>query len=499
MTTTHPAPAGKSAAPAALDALFPRWPEGPRTRGRRHPRLVGGALTVSLFAAGALPHREPGLALWLILVAGAGVVGATFWARARPDIRALGGVFVLLVSTVVLRDAGWMVSLCLLAAALVGIVALGRTRTAAEVFRVSFALSFAWLRGLPWLRRSLTRTAAGPRRLPTLRVVRTVVLSGGLLAVFASLFASADLVFAGWLAGLEDQLPSRLPPVSVAIFAGSALVILSAAYVGLNPPPASEQRPRPRRTLHRFEWVSPLAAVIAVFVVFLLAQLRTLFGGHRYLQRSGLSYADYVHQGFAQLIVASVLVLVLVAISLRLVPRRRRLDRRLMRGLLGALGAVSLVVVASALYRLQVYEAAYGFTRLRLLVSVFEAWLGLVLLLATTAGVWLRARWLPRVAVLAGVLMILVLTLANPDAMIAKHNVQRYAETHKIDSAYLRSLSADAVPALDRLPEPIRSCVLSAQPGGPSGGLDFNLGRARAAAVLIARPASWAGCREGAS
>ena len=50
-----------------------------------------------------------------------------------------------------------------------------------------------------------------------------------------------------------------------------------------------------------------------------------------------------------------------------------------------ALCALTLVVVASALYRMHVYQDAYGFTRLRLLVDVFEGWLG-VLVLATMVG-----------------------------------------------------------------------------------------------------------------
>lgn len=44
----------------------------------------------------------------------------------------------------------------------------------------------------------------------------------------------------------------------------------------------------------------------------------------------------------------------------------------LLRVLLGLLCCLTLVVVASALYRLHVYEQAYGFTELRLLVSFFE-------------------------------------------------------------------------------------------------------------------------------
>ena len=42
--------------------------------------------------------------------------------------------------------------------------------------------------------------------------------------------------------------------------------------------------------------------VDAVFVLFLVAQATAVFGGHDYVEdTTGLTYADYVHQGFGQL------------------------------------------------------------------------------------------------------------------------------------------------------------------------------------------------------
>jgi two-component system sensor histidine kinase BaeS len=174
-----------------------------------------------------------------------------------------------------------------------------------------------------------------------------------------------------------------------------------------------------------------------------------MFGGHDYLRRTtGLTYAAYVHQGFVQLTVATVLTLLVVAVTARKAPRSARTERLLLRGMLGALCLLTLVVVASALYRLDVYEDAYGFTRLRLLVWVFEGWLGLVVVLVMVAGIRLRGPWLPRAALVTGAVALLALAISNPDASIAEHNLQRFAHTGKVDAAYLHGLSADATPAL---------------------------------------------------
>ena len=84
---------------------------------------------------------------------------------------------------------------------------------------------------------------------------------------------------------------------------------------------------------------------------------------------------------------------------------------------------------------------------------------------------------------------------------VADRNVDRYLATVKLDVGYLQALSADAVPAVERLPEPVRSCVLlgmsggfdgSAGPanaGGVVGFSGWNLGRARAADLLDRHPA----------
>jgi two-component system sensor histidine kinase BaeS len=142
------------------------------------------------------------------------------------------------------------------------------------------------------------------------------------------------------------------------------------------------------------------------------------------------------------------------------------------------------VVVASALYRMHVYQEAYGFTELRLLVDVFEAWLGLLVVAVMVAGVRLRGAWLPRAAVLTGAGALLGLALVNPDAWIAEHNLERYAETGRIDWTYISGLSTDIAPALEGQPDDVVACALMGQTAIDDDWLEWNLGRHRAEAVV---------------
>ena len=135
-------------------------------------------------------------------------------------------------------------------------------------------------------------------------------------------------------------------------------------------------------------------------------------------------------------------------------PAQRRLLRRSGAALLALL---TLGVVATALSRMALYAERFGGTTLRLYVMVFELWLAVVVVLV--AVVWLRGRASgcrgrcsrPRPGCCWGS------RSSGPDAAVARYDVERFERTGEVDTAYLASLSADAVPALLDLPAPERS------------------------------------------
>lgn len=141
---------------------------------------------------------------------------------------------------------------------------------------------------------------------------------------------------------------------------------------------------------------------------------------------------------------------------------------------------------------MSLYEQAYGFTELRLLATTAEVGLGGVFVLLLAAGVRMSADWLPRAVVGLSAVVVLGLAALNPDAYIADRNVTRYQKTGTIDVAYLSLLSADAVPALLRLPPDLRACALDRLAptlrAGRDPWYDANLSRARARRLLAAVP-----------
>ncbi len=472
-TAQHPPVA--PTVPPLTDGLFGSFWRERAPQGR--PWVVAASLAVGLLAAATLPFEPTGLATTVVLLAAGALAAALSPWRRDPFSWACGLLAAGFALLLTLRAAEWIGALGFLAALVLVVAGLTRVRTLLGLVLGGIAWPLCALRGLPWLGRSL-RSLGGARG-HGLAVARTAVLVALGLLVFGALFASADAIVGQWVQAVVPDIGPRLVFRSFVTVAVTGL-LLATAYLALNPPdvePAVVRRPLQRR----FEWLAPVLAVDAVFVVFLLAQAAAYFGGHDYVLRTtGLTYADYVHQGFAQLTIATALTLLVVRAAAAKARLDRPGDRLWLRLALGALCLLTLVVVASALHRMALYQDAYGYTALRLVVDAFELWLGVVVVGVIVAGVGLRGWWLPRMALLTGAGMLLALGLANPDAWIAEHNIERYRATGKVDWAYLRGLSADAVPTLAELPREELRCVLAEHQLTTGTWTSWNLGRERA-------------------
>ena len=445
-------------------------------------------LGVAALAGATLLGHPPGLG---VSVVAAALFTAAAVATARRDAWSVVWWLAAAVLAVVpsLRAAGWVVLPCV-----AGAVALASLAATGGAGWRQVALGLVRIARLPTgvvpvLRAPL---AASPRAgwRHTLQAAGIGVL---LLSVFVPLFATADAAFAHILDAVVPQEAVDRPLARVGVWL--AVVVLGGALLqaGRDGPARAGSPGRPRLT--RIEWALPLSALVALFAAFVALQIATLYGGHDHVLRTaGLTYAEYAHEGFAQLMAAAALTLLVIAAAARWAR-----DEPLLRVLLAALCALTLVILASALTRLNLYEEAYGFTPLRLAADAAILWLGGLFVLVLAAGAARRARWLPRAVVALSAAGMLAFAVSDPDRRIAEHNVDRFERTGRIDAIALERLSADAAPALMRLPAHLRSCTtapIRRELATPDGLAGLNAGRARARRVLhtlgppVAQPCS---------
>ena len=456
----HPRPTRTPASPgpAARDPSPPRR-GGPSATARRVPPSSSPPWRSGRWAAFTWPERNVGIAVALTML-GAGFL---MWrvARFRRDVftTACAVAAALLVSVTALRDAGGVVVLAVLVAVVVAAAGLTRARTVLAVPLAVMAWPLSALRGLPLLGRTITATSRMRVLWP---LVRTLAFSLVVLAVFGGLFASGDAVFGQWAEAVVPDLGWDTIVQRTFVLFLVAGVVLTGAYLALNPPATADAAlPASRRTTRPWEWAVPVGVVVAMFLGFLVAQAAAMWGGHEYLRETtGLSYAEYVHQGFGQLTAATFLTVVVVAVTMRVAPREVPRDAVLLRVLLGLLCVLTLAVVASALYRMSLYQEAYGYTVLRVFVDGFELWLGLVVAFLLAGVVRLRGSWIPRAVLVSAAVFALGFAAMNPDAgwPVATSTASRRAS--RLDTTYLSTLSADAAPVIhERLPREVAQCV----------------------------------------
>lgn len=467
--------------PAEPTVLQRFWPGPGRAAPRRDLAL---AVLVGLLAAVALPGHRPGLGL-AVTAAAVGSVSALPLRRDRRWLDLAGVVLaVALVCVVAVRDAPWVAVLAVVGAAAMACVALTAARSWVSVGLCVPALCHGSVRAAPWAARGGVELAGarGARVWPLLRAGGVAAV---LVLVFGLLFASADVVFASLV---PEVGLSRVPVHVLALVLGAGAALVVAHLASASPRWEALSLP-PGRQVRRAEWLVPVVALDALVLTFVGVQVTALLGGHRHVvETAGLSYAQYARQGFGQLVAVTLLTLGVVAVAARRAPRRTHADRVVTSGALAVLVLATLGVVASALRRMDLYVDAFGLTRLRLLVSVFEVCLGVVLVLVVVAGVRWRGAWLPRAVTVVAALSVLSLAALDPDALIVERNVERFREGAALDVEYLSSLSLDAVPALDALPEPQRSCALERMRTTEQDGWGgWSLARQRAADVLRER------------
>jgi phage-related holin len=212
------------------------------------------------------------------------------------------------------------------------------------------------------------------------------------------------------------------------------------------------------------EMATVLGLLNLLFASFVAVQLKYLFGGASLVSLTpGLTYADYVHKGFTELNTVVALVLPLLLIADVVFVRKTRGGETLFRVNAGMLIGLVMIILASAMQRMSLYQTEYGQSELRLYVTVFMTWLGTVCaIFAATVLNGNRQRF-AFASYASGVAILALVNLANPDAMIEASNIKMAHAKGNFDVNYALALSNDAIPTLlsqlDALPEESQRAV----------------------------------------
>jgi hypothetical protein len=283
--------------------------------------------------------------------------------------------------------------------------------------------------------------------------------------VFLALFASANPMIETWLSALHlGQSASRISVGRVLFWCLMLSLIwpfvcVRLTYAWRKPavqPQIEDATAAPQPVLPH-ELFGPEAIFHSLVLFNLLFAVQTvldivyLWAG--VALPDGMTYAAYAHRGAYPLIVTALLAagFILHATDVEQTPQRKRL----VDALIVVWTAQNLMLVLSSILRLDRYVEAYSLTYWRVAAFV---WMGLVaagLLLILIRIVQRRSNgWLIRMNLITLASVLYLCRFANFAAIVADYNV---ADSHEmggkgptLDTEYLISLGAQAIPAIDR-------------------------------------------------
>lgn len=280
------------------------------------------------------------------------------------------------------------------------------------------------------------------------QVVKGIAMAIPALFIFLLLFSSADLIFQKYL---SDLIRIDIEPET--IFRSILILIATFACIGAysyifrkTENIVSAQQNNKSYTVGHIESSILLGSVNALFFVFILVQLTYLFGGESNISAQGFTYAEYARRGFFELIAVAIISFLLLLTTEKYIAKKETGHAPGFKILSSALIVQVILIMASAFTRLSLYEEAYGFTTLRLYSHAFIILLAVifVLLLYKIYKDKRENTFAFRVFILI-TLFLAVMNFLNPDAFIARRNIERFATTGKLDIYYLSGLSDDAI------------------------------------------------------
>jgi Domain of unknown function (DUF4173) len=319
------------------------------------------------------------------------------------------------------------------------LVALGKSLTAALVGAIELVVD-----KMNW--REVERHA---RSRQVVSVGRALAIAVPLLVIFTVLFAHADAAFSNLAGGLvPDDLVGLL--VDIVIVAGIAFVSIGLLQVLVSGHPGEATGEPGKERLNRLELAIVLGLLDLLFLAFVLIQIRYLFGGkHLIMVRAHLTYAQYAHRGFFELVAVCALALPLLLVADWLRGGSKHHRDPLFSIPAGVLIALLGVIIASAIQRMRIYQQAYGLTELRFYGTAFLIWLAVVFALLLITILNGRRHLFAAAALASALIAVVCLNAVNPDNWIARVNIERFHQGKKIDVAYLNTLSDDAYATLD--------------------------------------------------
>lgn len=202
--------------------------------------------------------------------------------------------------------------------------------------------------------------------------------------------------------------------------------------------------------------VTTLIVLIVIYITYLTVQFSDFLSAFEKLTEKSAYYAYYARSGFFELSWVAIINLCVLGFFMFFTKRHTLKISWFFRMVSTIMSVLTLLLIASAFFKMVLYVDQYGLTILRVFTSWFMVFIALVFVYLIVRSFSKKFRLLRCVAVTAFI-MYLMLNLANTDYLIASYNIEKYigeapSGTSELDvTMFYRSLSCAAVMPAEKL------------------------------------------------
>ena len=286
-------------------------------------------------------------------------------------------------------------------------------------------------------------------------ILRGILLTLPVILLLSALLAAADPIFNESFKNLLSLF--RIESLGEYLFRGFYILILAYLLAGayLHAIHSSSDvkligvdTPGMPRFLGWIEGIIMLLGIDLLFAIFVGIQFKYFFGGQANIHLDGFTYAEYARRGFGELVAVAAITLLIMQVLNSVTKKEAGKESGSFTALSVVMVLLVTVILVSAFQRLQLYESAYGFSRLRTYTHIFIVWIGILLVIAAVLAIAGRSRLFALAFFLACFGFGVNLNVVNVDGLIARLNIRQAEAEVDLDIPYLMSLSEDAIPEL---------------------------------------------------
>lgn len=292
--------------------------------------------------------------------------------------------------------------------------------------------------------------AKGTLKPETRKTIKAVLIITPITIVIIILLSSADMIFKNIVQTIIDVPNNFFSNATYSNFIKRILlgiiiflyISASINYLLFHSPKEFEEQEIQKKDPHTIKLL--LLVLNIIYFVFDMIQIKSLF---LHSVSSNIHYAEYARQGFFQLMLISIINITIILITKKYKEKNPKKDKKYINAMSLTMVGFTFIIIISSFLRMNLYEAQFGYTLLRLLVYI-TLFTETILLIPTIMYIIN-----PKLNIIKAYTFIIISSYTitnflNIDNIIATRNIKRYDKKADIDINYLMNNKTDNIVSL---------------------------------------------------